>query len=211
MPNLFTPRADLILRSIALGVVLTAIAGTATLFAVGNPHIEPTVGFASPQPVMFSHEHHVGRLGLDCRYCHVSAAESDFAGMPTAETCMGCHAQLYDTAPMLEPVRAAWRTGEPVRWNRVYRVADVVHFDHRVHVHAGVSCASCHGRLDEQPLTRLESPLSMGWCLDCHRSPEGRLVAASSVYDPAAVPEKAAGAKSIDRKELLTNCSACHY
>lgn len=211
MPNVFTPRADLILRALALTIGAGAVGATGSLFALGRARVEPRMGRAPSQPVMFSHEHHVGRLGLDCRYCHSTAGVSDFAGMPTAETCMHCHHELYTTAPMLEPVREAWRTGEPIRWRRVYNTPDFVMFSHRVHVNSGVSCVSCHGRLDEQPLTRQATPMTMGWCLDCHREPHESLVHPADAHDPAAQPGEAQSPRTIGRTELLTNCSACHY
>jgi hypothetical protein len=212
MANVFSERADLILRAALVLVLLGLAAATAGFFVLGNWRIRPSMGFAPPQPVMFSHEHHVGRLGLDCRYCHANTQESDFAGMPSAETCMNCHLQLYTSAPMLQPVRDAWASGTPVAWRRVYIVPDFIRFSHKVHVDNGVACVSCHGQMDEQPLTRLSTPLTMGWCLDCHRHPDSNLVAPQDVFSltSAAAPGKRTLAR-VDRRELLTNCSACHY
>jgi hypothetical protein len=212
MPNVCSPRADLIFRSCLILVALGALGMGITLYAVSQPEHASSLGWAQPQPVMFSHAHHVGVLGLDCRYCHASAAESDFAGMPTAETCMNCHLQLYTTAPMLEPVRDAWSADVPLRWNRVYRIPDFISFSHKVHVLNGVACVSCHGRMDAQPLTRQETPLTMRWCIECHRHPAERLVDLHEEFDPGAVPGSARdGAERVDREEILTNCSACHY
>lgn len=211
VPNVFTPRADVVLRSALAFVGLLIIIGGGAMFALGNPQIEPLQGYFPSQPVMFSHQHHVGRLGLDCRYCHESVERSDYAGMPAAATCMNCHLQLYDTAEMLEPIRKAWRANEPVRWNRVYRLADFVRFSHQVHVNNGVACVSCHGRMDEQPLTAMSNPMTMGWCLDCHRDPSDRLVPPDQIFSPDAVPGSASAAAIVDRPDLLTSCSACHY
>jgi hypothetical protein len=212
MPNVFTPRADLILRSLLVLGAVALVGGGMAMYMLAKPRFSRWVGYTEPQPVMFSHEHHVGVLGFDCRYCHAHAEDSDFAGMPTAETCMNCHLQLYTTAPMLRPVRDAWATGEPLRWRRVYRIPDFVRFSHKVHVQNGVACVSCHGRMDEQPLTRQETPLTMRWCLECHRAPANRLVASPDEFDPRASPgSDRGGASRVDRKELLTNCSACHY
>src|SRR6059058_457768 len=101
------------------------------------------------QPVPFSHAHHVGGLGVDCRYCHTTVETSSFAGMPATEVCMNCHRQIWSEAPMLEPVRASYRTGQPLHWNRVYDLPGFVYFDHSIHVAKGVGCVSCHGRVDE--------------------------------------------------------------
>lgn len=212
MANIFSERADLLLRACLVVAGLAALGATGAFFVLGNPRVRPSMGYAPPQPVMFSHEHHVGRLGLDCRYCHAHTEESDFAGLPAAETCMNCHLQLYTTTAMLQPIRDAWASGTPVAWRRVYLVPDFVRFSHKVHVNNGVACVSCHGRMDEQPLTRLSTPMTMGWCLDCHRHPEGNLVSRSDVFSVAATPGAASGqAPHVDRPELLTNCSACHY
>lgn len=215
MPNVFSARSDLLLRaSLAAGALLVLGGGAAWVLAA-RPSYSPYVGYAEPQPVMFSHEHHTGRLGLDCRYCHEHAEESDFAGMPPASTCMNCHLQLYTTAPMLQPVRDAWATDRPVEWRRVYRLPDFVRFSHKPHVSAGVACVSCHGRMDEQPLTRLEQPLTMGWCLDCHREPAGRLVGAGSEFSPRAQPGITDAVQPLPPPRALpatlTNCSTCHY
>ncbi len=124
------------------------------------------------QPVPFSHKHHVGGLGLDCRYCHSSVEESAVAGIPAVHTCMTCHSQIWTQSEMLEPVRRAYRENEPLAWTRVHDLPDFVYFDHSVHLYKGIGCASCHGRVDEMPLVWQEHTLHMGWCLDCHRAPE---------------------------------------
>src|SRR6516165_820151 len=127
---------------------------------------------AREQPVPFSHAHHVGGIGLDCRYCHTSVETSSFAGIPPTKTCMNCHSQIWLTSPTLEPVRASFRTNESLRWTRVHDLPDFVYFNHSIHVKKGIGCETCHGRIDKMPLTRQESSLQMEWCLDCHRNPE---------------------------------------
>ncbi len=89
------------------------------------------------QPVPFSHEHHVGRLGIDCRYCHTSVETARFAGIPPTETCMTCHSQIWTNAGMLAPVRASLAENRPLRWRRVHNLPDYVYFDHCVHVDEG--------------------------------------------------------------------------
>src|SRR6058998_381354 len=129
-------------------------------------------GVAREQPVQFSHEHHVGGIGIDCRYCHTSVEESSFAGIPPTKTCMNCHSQIWADSPTLEPVRASLREDRSLEWTRVNNLPDFVYFDHSIHVRRGVGCTTCHGPVDQMPLTWRENTLFMEWCLECHRHPE---------------------------------------
>src|SRR5690348_168391 len=124
------------------------------------------------QPVPFSHEHHVGGLGIDCRYCHASVENSSFAGIPPTKTCMSCHSQIWADSPALAPVRNSFRDDQSIQWTRVHNLPGFVYFDHSVHVHKGIGCSTCHGRVDMMPLTWRENTLYMDWCLECHREPE---------------------------------------
>ena len=137
------------------------------------------------QPVQFSHKHHVAGLGIDCRYCHTSVEVSSFAGIPPTQTCMNCHSQIWTEAAVLEPVRASWRDDKPLRWTRVNDLPDFVYFNHSIHIHKGIGCASCHGRVDQMPLMYQEHPLLMEWCLDCHRHPEKNLRPREEVFNMA--------------------------
>ena len=136
------------------------------------------------QPVPFSHEHHVGGLGLDCRYCHTSVEKARFAGLPPTETCMTCHSQIWTNAEMLAPVRTSLAENKPIAWQRVHRLPDYVYFDHSVHVAKGVGCTTCHGAVDQMPLMRQAAPLTMQWCLDCHRDPGKSIQPRETVFDP---------------------------
>jgi Cytochrome c7 and related cytochrome c len=168
------------------------------------------------QPVPFSHKHHVGDVGIDCRYCHTSVEESAFAGMPPTETCMTCHSQLFTGQPMLAPVVQGFARDRPIRWKRVNELPDFVFFNHSIHVHKGVGCVSCHGRLDRMPLTRRVAPLTMQWCLACHRNPVPHLRPREHVFDmdwqPG--PDTPGGAVLMARYgvqlDRLTDCSVCH-
>ena len=167
------------------------------------------------QPVPFSHDHHVGHLGIDCRYCHTSVEKSGFAGIPPTATCMNCHSQIWKDSPMLEPVRASFRTGQPLHWNRVHDLADFVYFDHSVHVTRGVACVTCHGRVDKMPLMRRENTLQMEWCLNCHRHPERYVRPASELFNMTWEPPHDGGAQGrrlVQERGIqsLTNCSTCH-
>ncbi len=170
------------------------------------------------QPLQFSHKHHVGDDGIDCRYCHTSVEQSAFAGIPPTKTCMNCHSQLFADSPYLEPVRESFRTGKPLEWTRVYQLPDFVYFDHSIHVNKGVGCASCHGPVNQMPLVRQTAPLLMEWCLDCHRHPERVLRPRDQVFNmdwraPAKQIEQGrqlAQQYHIRSVEELTSCSTCH-
>ena len=170
------------------------------------------------QPVQFSHQHHAGGIGIDCRYCHTSVEVSPSAGIPPTKTCINCHSQIWSTSPYLEPVRASFRDDKPLNWVRVHDLPDFVYFNHSIHVTKGVGCETCHGRVDRMPLMIQKSSLQMEWCLDCHRDPSryvrprdqittmGYLPAvAQSEIGPRLVKEyKIAGV------EHMTSCSVCH-
>jgi len=170
------------------------------------------------QPVPFSHAHHVGGLGIDCRYCHTTVENSSFANIPPTKTCMNCHSQIWSSSPTLEPVRASLRTGESIRWTRVNDLPDFVYFNHSIHVNKGVGCESCHGRVDRMPLTWQENNLQMEWCLDCHRNPEKQVRPREFVttmgYQPAGDQEtigrRLVAEYKIQDARILTSCSTCH-
>jgi hypothetical protein len=178
------------------------------------------VDVAVDQPVPFSHQHHVGGLGIDCRYCHTSVEDSSFAGIPPIKTCMNCHSQIWAKSPTLRPVRDSYRTGESIRWNRVHNLADFVYFNHSIHVHKGIGCSTCHGRVDRMPLTWKANTLHMEWCLDCHRHPENHVRPRAEIFNMEWLPPddqvergwKLLAGYKIDRKTIarLTDCSTCH-
>jgi Cytochrome c7 and related cytochrome c len=170
------------------------------------------------QPIPFSHEHHVGGEGFDCRYCHTSVETSSFAGLPPTQTCINCHSQIWRTSPTLEPVRASFRTDQSISWTRVYDLPDYVYFNHSIHVAKGVGCESCHGRVDKMPLTRQFPNLRMEWCLNCHRHPEQyvrpREFITTMGYVPAGDQEEI-GRRLVQEYHIqdprqLTSCSTCH-
>jgi len=186
---------------------------------------------ARPQPVFFSHQHHVGGLGIDCRYCHTSVEVSSFAGIPPTKTCMNCHAQIWLGAPMLEPVRASYRTGKSLMWNRVNDLPDFVYFDHSIHINKGVGCNTCHGPVDRMPLMFNYASLQMEFCLDCHRDAAKYLRPRDQVFNmryqqpSGAQPVIYNGKEYKDQLSLgtdlvkeyklrtvadITSCSTCH-
>ncbi|MGH9868702.1 MAG: cytochrome c3 family protein [Candidatus Polarisedimenticolia bacterium] len=167
------------------------------------------------QPVQFSHKHHVSGLGIDCRYCHTSVETSSFAGIPPTQTCMTCHSQIWTEAPVLEPVRASWRENAPLRWTRVNDLPDFVYFNHSIHIHKGIGCASCHGQVDQMPLMYQEHPLLMEWCLDCHRHPEKFVRPREEIFNMEYLPpadQAELGSRLVREYDVRpsTDCSRCH-
>jgi hypothetical protein len=175
MAQIFTASADTRLRAAVL--IVSIIAVGAVLFAGGymDSSYATMVGWVRDQPVPFSHQHHVGGLGIDCRYCHTSVETSSQAGLPPTHVCMTCHSQIWTGAPVLAPVRESLASGRPLQWQRVARVPDYVYFNHSIHIDRGVPCVTCHGRVDQMPLMARAQPFQMGWCLDCHRNPAPHL------------------------------------
>jgi Cytochrome c7 and related cytochrome c len=170
---------------------------------------------ARPQPVPFSHAHHVGGLGVDCRYCHTSVERAAYAGIPPTKTCMNCHSQIWSQSPTLEPVRASFRSDKSIEWTRVHDLPDFVYFNHSAHVNKGVGCSTCHGRVDQMPLMWQEKSLQMEWCLDCHRHPERYLRPKAEVFNiawnpPADQEEKGRDLVMQYAVHTRTTCSTCH-
>jgi len=186
------------------------------IWIIPNTAYSTEVGFAPPQPVPFSHEHHVGGLGIDCRYCHTAVETSASAGMPATEICMTCHSQIWTNAAMLAPVRESLARGVPLQWNRVYTLPDYVYFDHSIHLAKGVGCTECHGDVAKMPLLHKAHSLYMGWCLDCHRDPGAHLRPLDAVFDPdwhrtaATPPPERLMALYRIHPATLADCSVCH-
>ncbi|MFL5243439.1 MAG: cytochrome c3 family protein [Gemmataceae bacterium] len=176
------------------------------------------------QPVPFSHQHHVAQLGIDCRYCHTSVETSSFAGIPPTKTCMNCHEQIWVGSEMLAQVRESYRSGVSIPWQRVHNLPGFVYFNHSVHIHKGIGCVSCHGRVDEMPLTWQTQSLLMDWCLDCHRAPEQHVRPRDQVFsmtwtldkekDASGQPytQETLGRELVDKYHIqrLESCSTCH-
>jgi hypothetical protein len=143
-----------------------------TGFAMTQSDYWTNANVARTQPIQFSHAHHVNGLGIDCRYCHTTVENSNFAGIPPTKTCMNCHQQIWTGAPMLEPVRESYKLNKALEWDRIHKLGDFVYFDHSIHVNNGVGCATCHGRIDHMQAVYQKNSLLMNWCLECHRAPE---------------------------------------
>jgi hypothetical protein len=167
------------------------------------------------QPRQFDHRHHARDDQIDCRYCHNTVEKSSFAGLPATELCLGCHAQVWNTSALLEPVRASFFAGRPLRWRRVYKVSEFAYFNHSIHVAKGVGCVTCHGRVDEMPAVQQVAPLTMGWCLDCHRNPAPHLRPLAEITSMTWHPDgdpAATGARLVRELGVATrtSCTTCH-
>jgi hypothetical protein len=218
MPQIFSRTANIVSKA-SLVAVLGAVAVLGgVLYAIMMSPYYTNVNLTREQPVPFSHKHHVGELGIDCRYCHTSVEKSSFAGVPPTQTCMTCHSQIWTNAPMLEPVRASYRDNKSISWIRVNALPDYVYFNHSIHVAKGVGCTTCHGPIAQMPLTYKANTLYMGWCLDCHRQPEKNLRPKSEVFNPNYVQpanQMELGAQLAKEYHLqplktLQSCSTCH-
>jgi hypothetical protein len=211
-------------------IIVASVALWACIQLQRSPYVT-YAGVARPQPVPFSHQHHVAGLGIDCRYCHTSVENSHFAGIPPTKTCMNCHSQIWVGAPLLEPVRESYRSGKSLVWNRVNDLPDFVYFDHSIHISKGVGCNTCHGPVDRMPLMYNFASLQMEWCLDCHRAPDKYLRPRDQVFNmryqpPTSVqPLEVDGTRFTDQATLgkyliqkhhlrtpadITSCSTCH-
>jgi hypothetical protein len=215
MSGYFHPRANTILRLILFATLGLAVFGVwAGALIVRSPY-ETRQNVPREQPVPFSHQHHAGGLGIDCRYCHQTVEVSNFAGIPPTKVCMNCHSQMWAVAPVLEPVRESYRTGKSIQWTRVHELPYFVYFDHSVHIHQGIGCSSCHGRVDRMALTWQAEPLTMAWCLDCHRNPEMHVRPRDRVFDMSYTQprdQRALGSRLVREYGIqrLTSCSTCH-
>jgi len=213
MAQFFHASTNTISRVTIFGTIFILAGLTWASLALNRSPYVTKAGVARPQPVPFSHKHHVQGIGIDCRYCHTSVEESSFAGIPPTKTCMNCHSMVWADSPALEPVRAGFRTDAAIRWTRVHDLPDFVYFDHSIHVAKGVACTTCHGNVDEMPLTWQTNSLHMEWCLDCHRNPEAYLGPREDVFKTG----EATRSKEHDyvrqygvAVEQLDDCSICH-
>jgi hypothetical protein len=214
MTQTFSRRAEQAVK-LALAALL-ALALSVAIGLVGLGRHGSGTDAPVAQPVPFSHKHHVGDVGVDCRYCHTSVETRAFAGLPSTTICLSCHSQLFATADVLEPVRRSAATGLPIAWNRVHTLPDFVYFNHGIHVAKGVACSECHGRVDQMPATWRTASLEMEWCLACHRDPAPHLHPKNEVFSMGtAVPGSAERARLVEAAHLqstrrLTDCSTCH-
>jgi hypothetical protein len=215
--QIFRPSANVIARSVLITGALLPFFLIGFTYAVMRSSYQTNQLVVRQQPIPFSHKHHAGELGIACLYCHSGVEKSAFAGIPATQVCMTCHSQIWTNASMLAPVRASLANNMPIRWNRVHVLPQYVYFDHSVHVAKGVGCSTCHGKINEMPLTMQAAPLTMGWCIDCHSDPAPNLRPASEIFnmdwEPLSDREKQGHAllKAYGiRTSGLKECSVCH-
>lgn len=226
MPAIFSRSADTRFRQAIVGVLTAAGLVVIGWYYYALPSYT-RVGYRPEQPVPFSHELHVGSLGLDCTYCHQSVFESPHATVPTAQVCMNCHnkekANVKGNSPNIMPLYTSYKTGRPIEWQRVHKLPEYAYFNHALHVNKGVSCVSCHGPVNEMKVVWHHEPLSMGWCLKCHDNPTPHLRPVSEVTNltwsaPTTAGQSAEQAK-LDIGDQIrrdfqvnapTNCQSCH-
>ncbi len=216
--QLFAPGADAILRLAALTLLVTVLGGSVGLYLWSHGYFVGSVGVAPAQPVPFSHKHHSGELGLDCRNCHEQVEQQATAGLPPTHTCMTCHSQIWTGATMLAPVRDSYANNEPLHWTRVNRLPDYVYFNHSIHITKGVGCSSCHGAITEMQLTYPAQSFRMEFCLNCHRAPANYLRTPDQIWNMEWVApddQAAKGAALVVQNHIagpqrLSDCSICH-
>jgi hypothetical protein len=202
-------RASIVVGVIALGV------GGGLLDRLSRSSYVTGQGEERQQPVPFYHAHHVGDVGIDCRYCHGYAETEAYAGIPPTKTCMNCHSQIWSDSPTLEPVRASFRDDKPLVWKKVHDLPDFAYFNHSAHVNKGVGCTTCHGRVDRMAYIWQEHSLQMEWCLECHRAPERFVRPREEVFNPAYEPppdQLELGRRLVEEYgiQARVTCSTCH-
>jgi Class III cytochrome C family len=220
MAQVFGKGSNSIARVLLIAIFLGFFGFWGVVYAIYRSPYTTEQNVPLAQPVPFSHQHHTAGLGIDCRYCHTSVEKSSFAGLPPTETCMTCHSQVWKDAPLLAPVRNSLATQQPVHWTRVNQLPDFVSFDHSIHVQKGIGCSTCHGRVDQMPITWKAHSLYMRWCLDCHEAPERHVRPKAEIFnmnwqEPA--DQLARGREllkeyhvSRERLDQLRDCSMCH-
>ncbi|MEY4545841.1 MAG: hypothetical protein RL685_2036 [Pseudomonadota bacterium] len=187
-----------------LGACVTA--GVGYYFSPDNLQ----VGYAPEQPIPYSHKLHVDELGLDCRYCHSNVERSQEAMIPPTQACMGCHAVVKPDSPQLAALRDSWKSGNPIPWIRVHELPDHAYFDHSAHLPAGVGCVSCHGRVDQMEVVRLDAPLAMGQCLECHRNPAPQLRPKSELTNMSWQRDDTSPVLAATSVHPPEHCTGCH-
>ncbi|MBX7172613.1 MAG: cytochrome c family protein [Pyrinomonadaceae bacterium] len=218
MAQLFHKSANNIAKASIVGaIVLAGVAGFAYTVIARSSYLTGRY-IERQQPVQFSHRHHVGDDGIDCRYCHTTVETTASAGMPPTQTCMNCHSQIWNDSPYLEPVRASYRENKPIKWERVHDLPEFVYFNHSIHVNKGIGCSSCHGDVANMASVYQENTLQMEWCIACHKDPQSNLRPKSEIFntafDPSTLSEdeqkKLKEDYKIRSREMLTSCSMCH-
>ena len=218
MSQVFPKSANAWSKASVLAIVFVLLGLGWVVLTIQRSDFVTTANQFVEQPVQFSHQHHAGGIGIDCRYCHTAVEVSPSAGIPPTKTCINCHSQIWSTSPYLEPVRASFRDDKPLQGVRVHDLPDFVYFNHSIHVTKGVGCETCHGRVDKMPLMMQKSSLQMEWCINCHRDPAQFVRPLDQVtvmgYQPA-IAQAELGPRLVKEYKIaglehMTSCSVCH-
>jgi len=221
MSDIFPKWTNRLPARILVGALIVGSSALAGVWYYFTPKYT-RVGYQPIQPVPFSHATHANQLGIDCRYCHSAVEKSWYSNVPSSSTCMNCHSQVLKDDPRLALVRESAQTGRPIPWVQIHKVPDYVYFNHSVHVNRGFSCVECHGRIDQMIEVQHGKPLSMSFCLECHRNPAAKIRPLDKITDLAwnwsADPRAAADKQLAEGKKMvhdwkvqsLQSCSACH-
>jgi hypothetical protein len=215
MPQIFHRSSNVISKLTLAGAGILVFAAFWVAYVIYDSPFFNRVGIARAQPVQFSHKHHAGDDGIDCRYCHTSVETSAYAGIPSTHVCMTCHSEIWSDSPYLAAIRDSYNNNTPLQWVRVHNLPDYVYFNHSIHVNKGVACIMCHGRVDQMPLMWAEKSLGMKWCLSCHRSPELFVRPREHVFDMNWNPPRdqlTMGRRLVKEYKIqkLTDCYTCH-
>ncbi|KQP72906.1 MULTISPECIES: cytochrome c3 family protein [unclassified Methylobacterium] len=218
MAQLFAPGADALLRLAVLSGAALLAGGAVVVAGIARSDYVTGVGIAPAQPVPFSHKHHAGELGIDCRYCHTTVETQASAGLPPTQTCMTCHSQIWTGSDMLKPVRDSFASGEPLRWTRLNKLPQYVYYNHAVHVTKGIGCSTCHGDVTTMQMTFRANAFEMRFCLDCHRAPDRYVRPPDQVWnmnwsppaDQATRGPELVAKNHIHGGDRLTECGICH-
>jgi hypothetical protein len=203
--------------SAALLLAIPAVALGTLMVYVRSP-LGTFQGHPIEQPLEFDHRHHVADEGIDCRFCHHTVEESPSAGIPSTTVCVGCHAQIWNKSPYLAEVRELFFADRPIPWVRVHSLPEFAYFNHAIHVNKGVGCVTCHGRVDQMPAVYQAAPLTMGWCLECHRNPGPNLRPVEHITSMTWTPPEKPEERAELARELVqrynvharTSCDTCH-
>jgi Cytochrome c7 and related cytochrome c len=218
MAQLFRPASNTIAK-VSIVLIIVLLGTTLGVAYITDRGAWMTfVRVAPEQPIPFSHKHHVKDDGIDCRYCHTSVETSHYAGLPATEICMTCHSQIWSSASATQPIRDSWASGKSIEWRRVHDLPDYVYFNHSIHVNKGIGCSTCHGHVDEMPLTYRVNNLYMDWCVNCHRDPAKFIRPRSEVFNidyeypsnQAELGRKLVAEYRVQDARTLTDCFTCH-
>lgn len=226
MPQIFRHSTNYLARTTIYGAIFILLAALWVTAEITRSGWNTGQYIERQQPIQFSHKHHVGDDGIDCRYCHTTVETSAKAGIPSTQICMNCHKQIWADSPYLQPVRDSLKTGKPLEWIRVHDLPDFAYFNHSIHVNKGVGCSTCHGRIDQMPVVSQTQSLQMEWCLQCHRAPEKYVRRRSEVFNMEwrqmnttkeeieegrkLVSEYRIQVNAKNNTSVLTSCSTCH-